>query len=171
LTLSGVAGVETGSINAPPPDDGTFSVPNRFFDSIRASYYVTDNFQLSIGHRYTFGTHALTLGAERGVALGGGRMASLFAEALFAEGGNNAALAGLRIYFGQHDKTLIERHRQDDPVLSELRQGCGVGYHIAGFGPDVGQCVANGTYVTPTQWTRTHGCYVGGVWRFPCTGP
>jgi hypothetical protein len=42
-------------------------------------------------------------------------MASLFAEALFAEGGSNAMLAGLRVYFGQHDKTLIDRHRQDDP--------------------------------------------------------
>jgi hypothetical protein len=55
------------------------------------------------------------LGAEHGFALGGGRMASLFAEALFAEGGSNAVLAGLRVYFGQHDKTLIDRHRQDDP--------------------------------------------------------
>jgi hypothetical protein len=25
-------------------------------------------------------------------------------------------LGGVRIYFGQHDKTLIDRHRQDDPV-------------------------------------------------------
>jgi hypothetical protein len=34
LTLSGVAGVKTVNINSPPPDDGTFSVPNGFFDSI-----------------------------------------------------------------------------------------------------------------------------------------
>jgi hypothetical protein len=76
---------------------------------------VTDNFALAIGHLYTFGRHALALGSEHGFALGGGRMASLFAAALFAEGGNKAALAGLRFYFGQHDKTLIDRHRQDDP--------------------------------------------------------
>ena len=130
-------------INAPLPE-GTFFAPNRFFDFIRASYYVTDNFRLSIGHRYTFGSHALTLGAEHGVALGGGRMASLFAEGEFAEGDNNAVLGGLRIYFGQHDKSLIERHRQDDPLLAELRAGCGQGYHIAGWGPDSGQCVPNG---------------------------
>jgi hypothetical protein len=95
------------------------SVPNRFFDSISASYYVTDNFKLAAGHLYTFGTHFLTLGSEYGVALGGGRMASLFAEGWIGEHGNNAVLAGLRVYFGQHDKSLIDRHRQDDPTVAE----------------------------------------------------
>jgi hypothetical protein len=91
------------------------SIPNRFFDSVSASYYVTDNFKLSIGHLYTFGRNGLTLGSEYGFALGGGRMASLFAAGLLAEGGNNAVRGGVRIYFGQRDKTLIDRHRQDDP--------------------------------------------------------
>jgi hypothetical protein len=77
--------------------------------------YVTDNFKLSIGHFYGFARSGLTLGAEQGFALGGGRMASVFARAVVAEGGDNAALVGLRIYFGQHDKTLMARNRQDDP--------------------------------------------------------
>jgi hypothetical protein len=111
-TLSGLVGVETVSINSGALP---FFIPNRFFDSVSASYYVTDNFELSIGHLYTLGCHGLSLGGEYGFALGGGRMASLFAAALFAEGGNNAVLGGLRFYFGQHDKTLIDRHRQDDP--------------------------------------------------------
>jgi hypothetical protein len=112
-TLGGVAGIEMVSINAPAALDA--SVPNRFFDSIRASYYVTDNSKLSIGHAYISGRHGLTLGAEHGFALGGGRMASLFGQARFAEEGHNAVLGGLRVYFGQRDKTLIDRHRQDDP--------------------------------------------------------
>jgi hypothetical protein len=112
-TLGGVAGIEMVSINAPAVLDAF--VPNRFFDSIRASYYVTDNSKLSIGHVYSSGRHGLTLGAEQGFALGGGRMASLFAHARFAEGGHNSVLGGLRVYFGQRDKTLIDRHRQDDP--------------------------------------------------------
>jgi hypothetical protein len=111
-TLSGLVGVETVSINSGVLP---FSVPNRFFDSVLASYYVTDNFKLSIGHLYTFGRNGLTLGSEYGFALGGGRMASLFVDALFAEGGNNAVLGGVRFYFGQRDKTLIDRNRQDDP--------------------------------------------------------
>jgi hypothetical protein len=112
-TLSGLAGIEMVSVDAPVALDA--SVPNRFFDSIRASYYVTDNSKLSIGHVYISGRHGLTLGAEQGFALGGGRMASLFAHARFAEGGHNSVLGGLRVYFGQRDKTLIDRHRQDDP--------------------------------------------------------
>jgi hypothetical protein len=135
-TLSGLAGIEMVSINAPVALDA-FSVPNRFFDTIRASYYVTDNSNLSIGHVYTSGRHGLTLGAEHGFALGGGRMASLFAQARFAEGGHNAVLGGLRIYFGQRDKTLIDRHRQDDPeafgghvALDPV--GCG----LPGISPD-----------------------------------
>jgi len=117
-TFGGLAGVRTVRINAPVvPGVQAGSIPNGFFDSFSASYYVTDNFKLLIGHRYqSSGGHGLRLGAEHGFALGGGRMASLFAEALFAEGGSNAVLAGLRVYFGQHDKTLIDRHRQDDPT-------------------------------------------------------
>jgi hypothetical protein len=111
-TLSGLAGVETVSINSTLL---SFSVPNRFFDHVAAAYYVTDNFKLSAGHLYTFDTHFLTLGSEYGFGLGGGRMAALFAEGALGERGAYSALAGLRIYFGQHDKTLIDRHRQDDP--------------------------------------------------------
>jgi hypothetical protein len=111
-TLKGLAGVETVSINS---NVVPLSVPNRFFAHASIGYYVTDNFKLSAGHAYTFGTHFLTLKAEHGFALGGGRMASLFAHGWVGEGGNNGALAGLRIYFGQRDKSLMDRHRQDDP--------------------------------------------------------
>ena len=30
-------------------------------------------------------------------------------------------MAGIRIYFGNHDKTLIRRQREDDPVAHMLR--------------------------------------------------
>jgi hypothetical protein len=113
-TISGLVGAETVSINSGVVP---FSVPNRFFDDVSASYYVADNFKLSIGHLYTFGRNGLTLGSEYGFALGGGRMVSLFVNALFAEGGNNAVLGGVRFYFGQRDKTLIDRNRQDDPAV------------------------------------------------------
>jgi hypothetical protein len=115
-TFGGLLGYETVRVNAPVVAGLTpFSIPNRFFDAIRASYYATDNFKLSIGHVYTIGHNALTLSGEYGFALGGGRMASLFAQGVIGEGGNNAVLGGLRIYFGQHDKTLMDRNRQDDP--------------------------------------------------------
>ena len=56
---------------------------------------------------------------EYGFALGGGRMASLFANGTIGETGLYSARGGLRIYFGQHDKTLINRNRQDDPDHSD----------------------------------------------------
>src|SRR5262245_16052654 len=114
--FGGLAGVQTVRINAPVVlGVQVGSTPNRFFEAVAASYYVTDNFKLLIGHLYQFSHHGLRLGAEHGFALGSGRMASLFAEALFAEGGSTTAFAGLRVYFGQRNKTLIDRHRQDDP--------------------------------------------------------
>ena len=113
-SFGGLVGAETVRINSGVPLP---SVPNRFFDDVWASYYVTDNFELYAGHAYTFGTHFLTLGSEYGLALGGGRMASLFANGWIGERGDNGALAGLRIYFGQRDKSLKDRHRQDDPTV------------------------------------------------------
>jgi hypothetical protein len=32
------------------------------------------------------------------------------------ERADNGVFAGLRIYFGERDKTPIDRHRQDDPA-------------------------------------------------------
>ena len=139
-TLSGIAGVEMVSVDAPVAL-GALSVPNRFFDTIRASYYVTDNFRLSIGHVYTSARHGVTLGAEHGFALGGGRMASLFAQARFAEEGHNSVLGGLRIYFGQRDKSLIDRHRQDDPAaFGGLVDSAPVGCVLPGHGPEQDVC-------------------------------
>jgi hypothetical protein len=117
-TLAGVVGSETVQLNVPAVLSGipAFSIPTRFFDDVSASYYVTDNFRASIGHAYIFGTHFLRLGSEYGFGLGGGRMASLFAGGWIGERGNNAVVAGLRVYFGQRDKTLIDRNRQDDPA-------------------------------------------------------
>jgi hypothetical protein len=119
-TVGGIAGAEMVGVNS---DLLRFSVPNRFFDNVSAAYYITDNFRLSAGHLYTYDTHFLTLGTEYGIALGGGRMASLFADGWIGERGNNGALAGLRIYFGQRNKTLIDRHRQDDPPIYIIKAG------------------------------------------------
>jgi hypothetical protein len=67
-------------------------------------------------------------------------MVSLFAQARFAKEGHNAVHGGLRIYFGQRDKTLIDRHRKDDPAAfgglggsdhnDPLPVGCGLPGHV-----------------------------------------
>jgi hypothetical protein len=48
-SLSGLLGVETVGINSGVP----LSVPNRFFDDVRATYSSTDNFEIFAGHEYT----------------------------------------------------------------------------------------------------------------------
>lgn len=42
-------------------------------------------------------------------------MVSLVADVTLDEDGEATLLGGLRLYFGQDDKPLIRRHREDDP--------------------------------------------------------
>jgi hypothetical protein len=121
-SIDGLAGVEGGnSVTATVgPVIQTFNIRTRFFDEIDFAYYLQDNFKLSIGHRYLGGKNAAALGGELGFALGGGKMAALFVEGRVGEGNFRAVWGGLRFYFGQHDKTLIQRHRQDDPKNWEI---------------------------------------------------
>jgi hypothetical protein len=50
-------------------------------------------------------------------------MGSLFVEARAGENQFNGVWGGLKFYFGQKDKTLIQRHRQDDPPIWNTLHG------------------------------------------------
>ena len=135
LTLHGVAGVEFGNTatstasSIVPHVPGTaapgitttmidgYDVKTRFFDQIDLKYYWTDNSDTYIGHRYLGGKHALALGGEAAlpVGVGGGRMLTAFVEGRIGEDDFQGVWGGLKAYFGQRDKTLIRRHREDDP--------------------------------------------------------
>jgi hypothetical protein len=139
FTVQGIAGVEFGnsagsassntSIIAPggigggsPPGVITtttfnqgFDVKTRFMDQVNLKYYFLDNWDGYVGHRYLGGDHALALGTEAAMPLGQGTMVSAFGEARIGERGFDGIWGGLRLYFGNHDKTLIRRHREDDP--------------------------------------------------------
>jgi hypothetical protein len=92
-----------------------YDVKTRFFDQINLKYYLTDNWDAYVGHRYLGGKHALALGTDYAVPLGGGVMASAFVEGRVGEDDFHGVWGGLRFYFGASDKPLIARHRQDDP--------------------------------------------------------
>jgi hypothetical protein len=115
FTLEGVAGVEGGEVDT---SFGNFDIDTRFFDVAQVAWYPVDDLKLSAGHIYSLDQHAALFGAEWGLDAGGGIMASLFANGSVSEDGDGAALAGLRLYFGQQPKTLIRRHREDDPTIS-----------------------------------------------------
>jgi hypothetical protein len=93
-----------------------FEVKTRFFDKIDFAYYLTDDWRTFVGHRYLGGQHALALGTEYALRLGGGIEASAFVEGRVGEHAFHGVWAGLKFYFGPTDKPLIARHRRDDPV-------------------------------------------------------
>jgi hypothetical protein len=136
-TLQGVAGVEFGnSVSSSgttttivPPGGGIpgvattstfiegYDVKTRFFDQINLKYYLTDNWDAYVGHRYLGGRHAFALGTEYALPLGRGLMGTGFVEGRLGENDFHGVWGGLRFHFGQKDKPLIARHRQDDPNI------------------------------------------------------
>lgn len=110
VTLKGVVGAEFFDVDIPTVVDD-----ENFFAFSDLSYYPMENLELSVGHRYTAETHALALGVEyqldqqmfsSGVAL--------FAEGRIGENDYEGVWGGVTFYIGD-DKTLIRRHREDDP--------------------------------------------------------
>lgn len=145
VTLLGVAGVEFGSNKAATfgypwfTPAGAFltlnqnAVKTRFFDSAAIAFYPIDDLKLSIGQRYNFGKLAAVAGAEYLVTHGPTAI-SVFAEGRVGQRGTSAAFAGLKVYFGQRDKSLIRRHREDDPVNHQFDGAAGAGAAGGGSG-------------------------------------
>ena len=88
---------------------------DRLFDRIDLSYYLTDDFRVGLGHRFDNGLNAGALSAEYLFPSSNGLGVSVFGEGRYGESNYRAALGGLRIYFGGQNKSLIRRHREDDP--------------------------------------------------------
>ena len=132
FTIKGVIGAEFIDINAPVDYDDT-----NLFAFSDLSYYANDNLELAVGHRYTGDKHALALGVEyqlsQQVFANG---VSLFAEGRIGEDDYKGAWAGVRMYFGD-DKSLIRRHREDDPTDWEEDNFLGI-VNAAG-----GKCIPN----------------------------
>ncbi len=123
FTIGGLVGYEWGNKNANVligaiPGFNVFDVTNkrgRFFDMVDVSYYATDNWKFSVGHRYVGGRHAAAVGTEALLANSGGLAITGYVEGRLGERDYKAVMAGVKIYFGQKEKTLIRRHREDDP--------------------------------------------------------
>jgi hypothetical protein len=119
-TLQGILGVESGNNKTAlisPTVLETYDIKTRFFDQINLHYYYTENARLTVGHRYLGGKHALALGGEWAIPLAARTQGSFFVEGRIGENDYKGVWAGLKVYFGQRDKPLIARHRQDDPTI------------------------------------------------------
>jgi hypothetical protein len=128
FTVRGVAGAEFGtssySVGQPLStgvvgpllvttlDVSNYDVKSRFFDQIDLKYYFTDNWAGYVGHRYVGGRNAAAFGTEY-LLPAGGQVASLFVEGRVGGGDFEGVWGGLKFYFGEHEKSLIRRDRED----------------------------------------------------------
>ena len=78
------------------------------------AYYPTDNFRIDGGIRHMEGPGTIgVVDAEWRPHEGSG--ATLYASGSFGTNNYNQVLGGVRYYFGDNGKSLIRRHREDDP--------------------------------------------------------
>ena len=87
-----------------------------FLSRSTLAYYPIDNLQFYVGHFHAHGFHGLRLGSEWSLGSRAGATPAIYADAAIIEGGHTSITAGARVYFGQSDKSLIRRHREDDPI-------------------------------------------------------
>lgn len=116
------------------------------------AYYATPDLRFSIGASHVLGYNQLRLGAEYQIT-NFDIPFSLTADGRFGQDGAIVATVGLKHYFGDPDKSLIDRHRQDDPPDRAL--------DFYGAAGDQIHKVA-----TPKTLTAAEQCVVdGGVWN------
>ena len=110
LQLSAPAGGPAGPITLERVDD------EHFFAITNVAYYLQDNIRLSVGYRYVNEESLGAAGLEFLFNNTGSTPVSLFAEGQFGTREYTRAMAGVRIYLGStNEKSLIRRHREDDP--------------------------------------------------------
>lgn len=87
-----------------------------------AGYYVTDDFRLTAGFSHLIGENSLHLGSEYLLRDFTQMPVSLTGDVRVSQSGAYSIMAGFKGYFGGDDsgKSLIDRHRQDDPVNRAL---------------------------------------------------
>ena len=98
-----------------------FITPDYFHDLTEVTFYPIDDLALSAGHIYSFGRNAVTGEVEYMLPQfrGGNIAPSVFVSGAYGWNASSNIMAGLRVYFGNHDKSLIRRHREDDPKIKQ----------------------------------------------------
>ncbi len=77
-----------------------------------AAFYLTDDFRVSVGGKIVDDYEGLRAGFEYQFD---GTPMSLFTNAEYGDDNYLSVIGGLKFYFGGEDKSLIRRHREDDP--------------------------------------------------------
>jgi hypothetical protein len=87
---------------------------NKAFGFLDAAFYATEDLRFAVGASSVAGFESGHVSMEWQLS-GLGAPVSLTADGELGENGYNAASVGLKLYFGGEDKSLIRRHREDDP--------------------------------------------------------
>ena len=102
-----------------------------FAGELKAAYYVTDNIRLEAGVLHQFDETFGRIGFEAALPVLSSR-AAIYSLATFGDDATSVR-AGLRFYFGAADKSLMARHREDDPAARLLDY-----FDIGGIGRSLG---------------------------------
>jgi hypothetical protein len=109
-----------------------------------AAFYLTDDFRVSVGGKIVDDYEGLRAGFEYQF---GGMPMSVFTNAEFGDDDYVSIIGGLKFYFGGEDKSLIRRHREDDPrnrTLDLFVPGIGKNHNDNGYGDGDGTGDATG---------------------------
>ena len=90
-------------------------VDDSWYGGFKAQWYLSDDLMLSASVATSDGFQRYTTGVEYQTPLNG---LACFANLATGEDDYDQTLVGLRFYFGGEEKTLIERHREDNPANS-----------------------------------------------------
>jgi hypothetical protein len=102
------------------------SASDKYFVQADLAFYPTDNLRLVTGYSSVAKFNSGHVGMEYLLA-DNGLPLSLTAEGQIGDNGFAAVSAGLTFYFGGSSKSLINRHREDDPRNRSLSLFSGVG--------------------------------------------
>jgi hypothetical protein len=108
--------------------------------------YATDNFRMSIGASSIGGFEMGRAGLEWFMG-DTGLPVSLKLDGRVGEDGFASVMAGVSLYFGGEDKSLIRRHREDDPPI----YGLDIFGAFLGGDPAVDPCVVDPESCAPCQ--------------------
>ncbi len=111
-----------------------------FFGKLTAAFYVTDDLRLAAGVRHSNDVTSGVIGAEWQMP---DMPLALTADAEFGENDYQAFSIGAKFYFGAEQKSLINRHRQDDPddgLFDFIGGAAGAASVPGGGGPPAMNC-------------------------------
>jgi len=109
VSLEGMLGWEVVDFDEFDDEDSLFGLAD-------IAFYPTDDLRVSAGYRRWDDKDIAAVGAEYQLGKSWGTTsAALFAEGRLGTDDYKAAWGGVRLYFGGESKSLIRRHREDDP--------------------------------------------------------